>query len=94
MLAQFSLAEIDVRTEALRRGMNLVCNPVHSGGLQNTWHWMFNDGESGLRILDYWPTNGKWWCRRSGEKGICKNVMEAVEIASKIAALPWQRGHQ
>jgi len=50
-------------------------------GKKNCWHVMFNDSKTGARILDWWPTNGTWFCKRTGERGKSKDAEEVVQIA-------------
>ena len=81
-----ALMEQDVFREAQLRGMRLRSNPVCGGdGRQIAWHWMFDDETTGQRLLDYWPTSGKWDCRRLRLRGTCPDPLQVVEVASMVA---------
>lgn len=47
----------------------LEVRAVHTRNRQTTWHWMFNRKPDGKRILDYWPTNGKFRHPSTGQTG-------------------------
>lgn len=86
-MQELELLEGDVRELASRRGMELRANRVVCSRTRGTetFHWMFNDGATGRRIVDYWPTNGKWWCQQNGERGTVLDPLEMIEVASKLA---------
>jgi len=59
--------EADVLLQAIREGVKLQV----SRGLKvrsNFRHWMFNDAD-GRRLLDFWPSTGRYWCPLTGAKG-------------------------
>lgn len=88
--AEVKLLEGYVHRAAEDRGMRLLVNPIHIDGRLSAYHWQLHDGTLAHRILDYWPTNGKFWCPRTGEKGWCKDPLQIVEMASKFAATMFQ----
>ncbi|HZV08013.1 MAG TPA: hypothetical protein VE999_23215 [Gemmataceae bacterium] len=38
--------------------------------------------------MDYWPSSGTWWARRTGERGETRDAWQALELASKLAGCP------
>ncbi len=49
-----------------------------------THHWLFDD-ERG-RVLDYWSGTGRYWSRRTGEKGTVADPFLALDVAARISA--------
>ncbi len=50
-------------------------------------HWMFDDATTGMRVLNWWPSNGtvqRW--RRLKEDEPVKDAWEALETAIRVAA--------
>lgn len=45
-------------------------------------HWMFSDGA--YRLLNYWPTNGRWYDSNTGHKGIERDITEVLAMAETI----------
>jgi hypothetical protein len=39
------------------------------------------DEETDKRLLEWWPTNGTWWCKQTREKGKSRDAEEVVQIA-------------
>ena len=72
--------ELEVRDYASTFGLHLMSRPLRTGKHQTAWHWMFNDTD-GKRLLDYWPTNRKWWSAKTNQRGTATDHCEAVRIA-------------
>lgn len=68
-------------------GIDVKANPVHHGRTQNTWHVMLTCEETLTRLLEWWPTNGKWWCKLTGERGTSKDPEEVVQLAASVRIL-------
>jgi hypothetical protein len=69
---------------AARLGLRLVCNEMDCGG-SATHHWMVNTMD-GVRVLDYWPVRGTWWCRHDGARGNVRDPIELLELAHGLWA--------
>lgn len=69
------------REIAAAYGMELNVKPLHVGKWHNAWHFMFNDADTGKRLMDWWPTKGTWRCPITGETGSTVDVEEAVQTA-------------
>lgn len=74
----------DAMEEAIRQqlredGIELV---VSRG--QNV-HWLFLGRQTGVRIVDWWPSNGAFWSAATGEKGKADGPLDATHIARRIA---------
>ncbi|MGE3804362.1 MAG: hypothetical protein AB7K24_06795 [Gemmataceae bacterium] len=44
-------------------------------------HWMFNDSESQLRLVDWWPSTGTYQCPQSGKQGTQTYEDDVLRIA-------------
>lgn len=55
-----------------------------SNGRAKTIHVMFSDNR-GMRVLNYWPGNGRVWEPISGKKGKVDNFWAALDLAQIIA---------
>lgn len=80
-----ALLETEVRDLAQDFGMDLRVSVAQSGHAQ-TFHWQFDDMETGKRILDYWPGNGTVM-NSSRIKGKAENAWHALELANKEKSL-------
>ena len=70
-------------------GVAVVANAMKSRrGRANCWHIMLNDSKTGARLLEWWPTNGTWFCKRAGERGKSKDATEVVQIAYAAKLMP------
>jgi hypothetical protein len=43
------------------------------------------DTEQGTRVLNFWPSSGRWWCAALGKKGVERDEAGLVELAVKLA---------
>lgn len=73
-------AEDDIRQQLRDEGIDLV---VARG--QNV-HWLFLGRETGVRILDWWPSNGAFWSAATGEKGKADGPLDAMHVARRLAS--------
>ncbi len=63
-------------------GMIVVVNSCRAkNGESEFQHVMINNGVTGKRLLNWWPTKGTWWDGKS--RGITKNVEELITIAKR-----------
>ena len=49
-------------------------------GKRGAPHWMIE--ENGKRVLDYWPTTGRWWCAALNRRG--------TATMGEIATVAWE----
>ena len=70
----------------LALGKNVILRySVITAGRTRVAHAMFDD-ILGRRLLNWWPTTGRWYCDGDGTKGKSKDAAEVLAIAiSKIA---------
>jgi hypothetical protein len=54
---------------------------------EHVWHFMFNDSDD-RRVLEWWPSSGKYWCRIDGERGTELDSTTILIIASRCAGKP------
>ncbi len=84
-LAAIQGMEQDLSWAAEVRGLELRVSEMECSKTAFTYHWMFNERDTGKRVLDYWPTKGTWWSRATDERGTAADPWEALEVASKLA---------
>ena len=77
----------DVANAAAVRGIRLRIS-FTTTKRTSTPHWQFGDGLTKETLLDYWPSSGTWWARRTGERGETRDAWQALELASKLAGCP------
>lgn len=76
------LVATDLAGEASRHGLSLRVSEPRQGDTI-TYHWMFDDLKSGVRVLDYWPLTGTWRDPRCGEMGCVGSPVDAFLLAGK-----------
>lgn len=59
----------------------MVVNRCHAGA-SVFLHVMLNDLD-GRRLLNWWPTKGRYWIQNTGEKGVCPDIDTAVWLADQ-----------
>jgi hypothetical protein len=67
---------------AAEHGMRLRISFI-TGPRTASPHWQFRDGQTEERLLDYWPSTGRWWSARTGERGFTADPWVVLELASK-----------
>lgn len=75
--------EPDVRKELRKRGLCLRVGLLERSGVVIAFHWMIEEGRT--RIVNYWPTNGKWHAPETDSRGVCLDPLRIVEVASMAA---------
>jgi hypothetical protein len=76
--------EAAVRQAALDSGLALRVNTVRCGRTGLTLHWMFDDQGTGRRLLDYWPSRGRWYSPLTGAKGKVPDWWAALDEAQRV----------
>jgi hypothetical protein len=86
----------EVKAMAEAFGMEVVANVLYCHGYQSTWHVMFNQADTNRRLLEWWPTNGKWWNKEAETKGTCLDAEAVVMMAHRIKErLPdWEKSQK
>lgn len=51
-------------------------------GKRGAPHWMIE--KEGKRVLDYWPTTGRWWCHTFGQSGSVLAPIDVVAVACQM----------
>lgn len=73
----------ELYAEAARKGLTLTF--ANRGR-----HWLIDDAESGRRVVEYWPGNGRWWTPSGGQKGKLGRG-EILTFAAGMKAVPQSR---
>jgi hypothetical protein len=80
--AQSKLEEM--QKAAMARGIVLEEKEVVNKGVVVTQHWMFNEQRKNRRLLNWWPTNGKWYDQETGDKGEELDFYAVLDMAETI----------
>ncbi len=78
--------EADVKSKAAEAGLRLRYSIVTGKKTRPTLHWMFDDLETGRRVLNYWPGNGTYTDREMKRKGTARDPWEALEMAKRYGS--------
>lgn len=70
------LLESEVHGYAADAGLKLLVTDTE------TIHWMFNEADTGERVLDFWPATGTWI--GGGKRGVVDDGIEALEVAKTL----------
>jgi hypothetical protein len=75
------LLEPDIVRALAAKGLRLRVGRPAGGRAR---HWMV-EGPEGRRVVDYWPSTGRWWCQQDGRRGRLEFVWEVVALAAQLA---------
>jgi hypothetical protein len=83
-----TVAEVADQFQAIRSAAAAheidVAASVARWGRTSTLHVQFNSWATGERLLDWWPGNGTWLRRHTGERGSEDDWREVIALAAEV----------